>query len=44
VHQAELRCLDEEPEQKNDAEDYADMKTHKHLSKGTVDALEAAGV
>jgi hypothetical protein len=44
VHQAEICRLAEEPEQKNDAEDFADMKTHKHLSKGTMDALEATGV
>jgi hypothetical protein len=44
VHQAGHCCPDEEPGQKDGAEDLADMKTHKQLLKGTINALEAAGV
>jgi hypothetical protein len=44
VHPAELCCLAEEPEHKNDAEDIADMKTRKHLPKRPIKALEATGV
>jgi hypothetical protein len=44
VHEVEPSCLAEEPENNNDAGGFLDMKTHKYMPKGPIDALEATGV
>jgi hypothetical protein len=44
VHEVEPSCLADEPENNNGAEGFADMKTHKYMSKGPIDAPETVGV